>query len=147
MKSYIPIRSATLIVLCAGVSLAQAQSSMSYKEDIGVDLLYQGSHHLTFDGGSQVNLKDDLGFALTYTYRFTPNFDLQMGMDFQWLSDPARRRHLQLPARTFHALRERRPRLELDRYGYSKLAALSRLLVGSLVWLLLRRLSKYAQHQ
>lgn len=89
MKSYIPIRSAALIALCAGVSFAQAQSSMSYKEDIGVDLLYQGSHHLTFDGGSQVNLKDDLGFALTYTYRFTPNFDLQMGMDFQWLSDEA----------------------------------------------------------
>jgi len=90
MKSYLPLLSAALIVLCAGVSLAQAQSSsMSYKEDIGVDLLYQGSHHMSFDGGSQVNLKDDLGFALTYTYRFTQNFELQTGMDFQWLSNEA----------------------------------------------------------
>ena len=87
MKCSIPIRSATLIVLGAGVSLAQAQSSMAYKEDFGIDLIYQGSHRMSFNGGSEVNLKDDLGFALTYTYRFTPNFDLQTGIDFQWLSD------------------------------------------------------------
>ena len=89
MKSYFPISNAALIVLCAGVSLAHAQSSMTYKEDIGVDLLYQGSHDQSFNGGSRVNLKSDLGFALTYTYRFTQNFDLQTGMDFQWLSSDA----------------------------------------------------------
>ena len=67
---------------------ARAQSIGS-KEEIGFDLLYQGSHDVTFDGGSSVNLHDDLGFALNYTYRFSPQFDLQSGFDFQWLSDDA----------------------------------------------------------
>ena len=88
MKRYALIYSAALGCFCLQHSPAQAQS-MNEKQEIGVDILYQGSHNITFDGGSSVNLHDDFGFAFNYTYRFSPHIDLQGGLDFQWLNDDA----------------------------------------------------------
>jgi opacity protein-like surface antigen len=88
MRSYILLYFAASLLCAEAISVANAQSS-PYKEDLGVDLIYQFSQKVGFQGGSSVDLHDDLGFGIMYTYRFTPRWDLQAGFDFQWIGDDA----------------------------------------------------------
>jgi len=50
--------------------------------DFGVDAIFQFSKDVSFDGGSKLNLEDDIGLGLTFGYRFNSKFELQFGLDW-----------------------------------------------------------------
>jgi opacity protein-like surface antigen len=66
------------LLLCSGVALADRQPGW----DFGGELLYQFSQDVDFDGGSKAELDDDLGLALSFTYRFNSRFELLFGLDW-----------------------------------------------------------------
>jgi opacity protein-like surface antigen len=66
------------LLLCAGTALADRQPGW----DFGGELLYQFSQDVDFDGGSKAELDDDLGLALSFTYRFNSRFELLFGLDW-----------------------------------------------------------------
>jgi hypothetical protein len=66
------------LLLCSGVALADRQPGW----DFGGELLYQFSQDVDFEGGSRANLDDDLGLALSFTYRFNSRFELLFGVDW-----------------------------------------------------------------
>jgi opacity protein-like surface antigen len=51
--------------------------------EIGVDVKYQDSTDITFEGGSSAALEDDIGFALTFGYRFNSRLELQFALDWE----------------------------------------------------------------
>jgi opacity protein-like surface antigen len=64
-------------------SLAAAQGGTREAGwDFGVDAVYQFSKSVNFEGGSRLNLEDDLGAALTIGYRFNSQLELQFGLDW-----------------------------------------------------------------
>jgi opacity protein-like surface antigen len=66
------------LLLCAGTALADRQPGW----DFGGELLYQFSQDVDFDGGSKAELDDDLGLALSFTYRFNSRLELLFGLDW-----------------------------------------------------------------
>jgi opacity protein-like surface antigen len=66
------------LLLCSGVALADRQPGW----DFGGELLYQFSQNVDFEGGSKADLEDDLGLALSFTYRFNSRFELLFGVDW-----------------------------------------------------------------
>lgn len=50
--------------------------------EFGIDVLYQLSTDSKFDGGSKLDMDDDIGAALTFGYRFNPKVELQFGLDW-----------------------------------------------------------------
>ena len=66
------------LLLCSGVALADRQPGW----DFGGELLYQFSQDVDFDGGSKADLDDDIGLALSFTYRFNSRFELLFGLDW-----------------------------------------------------------------
>jgi opacity protein-like surface antigen len=66
------------LLLCSGVALADRQPGW----DFGGELLYQFSQGVDFEGGSKADLEDDLGLALSFTYRFNSRFELLFGIDW-----------------------------------------------------------------
>jgi opacity protein-like surface antigen len=66
------------LVLWAGTALADRQPGW----DFGGELLYQFSSDVDFEGGSKAELDDDLGLALSFTYRFNSRFELLFGLDW-----------------------------------------------------------------
>jgi opacity protein-like surface antigen len=66
------------LLLCSGVALADRQPGW----DFGGELLYQFSQDVDFDGGSTADLDDDLGLALSFTYRFNSRLELLFGLDW-----------------------------------------------------------------
>ena len=73
----------TLVVLALGVafcSTSWAQSGVGWS--FGMELLYQDSNDITFEGGSSTSVDDDLGFAFTFAYRFNPRMELEFGLDW-----------------------------------------------------------------
>jgi hypothetical protein len=66
------------LLLCSGVALADRQPGW----DFGGELLYQFSQNVDFEGGSKADLDDDLGLALSFTYRFNSRFELLFGVDW-----------------------------------------------------------------
>src|SRR5687767_11958655 len=50
--------------------------------EFGVDLLYQLSTDIGFNGGSNLDIEDDIGLTLVYAYRFNPKFALQFAIDW-----------------------------------------------------------------
>src|SRR4030095_8157999 len=69
---------ALTLVLCSGAALADRKPGW----DFGADLVYQASQDIDFEGGSKASLDDDLGFALSFGYRFTPRLELLIGLDW-----------------------------------------------------------------
>jgi opacity protein-like surface antigen len=66
------------------VSVAHGQSgSRDAGGELGTDLVYQASHDISFNGGSDASLDDDLGLAITFGYRFNDRFELQFSLDWQ----------------------------------------------------------------
>ncbi len=76
----------TLIVpgiLAASLSWsAQAQQTRPPGPEFGVDVVYQLSSKVTFNGGSTVDFDDDLGATLWWGYRFNEHLDLQAALDW-----------------------------------------------------------------
>lgn len=50
--------------------------------DFGFDVLYQFSKDISFDGGSRLDVEDDLGVALSFGYRVNSRFELQFSLDW-----------------------------------------------------------------
>ena len=66
------------LLLCSGAALADRQPGW----DFGGELLYQFSQDISFEGGSNASLDDDIGIALTFGYRFSPRLELTFGLDW-----------------------------------------------------------------
>jgi opacity protein-like surface antigen len=66
------------LLLCSGGALADRQPGW----DFGGELLYQFSQDISFDGGSDASLDDDIGIALSFAYRFSPRLELSFGLDW-----------------------------------------------------------------
>jgi opacity protein-like surface antigen len=66
------------LLLCSATALADRQPGW----DFGGELLYQFSQDVNFEGGSRAHLDDDLGLALSFTYRFNSRFELLFGVDW-----------------------------------------------------------------
>jgi opacity protein-like surface antigen len=66
------------LLLCSAAALADRQPGW----DFGGELLYQFSQDVNFEGGSHADLDDDLGLALSFTYRFNSRFELLFGVDW-----------------------------------------------------------------
>ena len=66
------------LLLCSATALADRQPGW----DFGGELLYQFSQNVDFEGGSKADLDDDLGLALSFTYRFNSRFELLFGVDW-----------------------------------------------------------------
>jgi opacity protein-like surface antigen len=50
--------------------------------DFGGDLVYQDSQDINFEGGSSASLDNDIGVALTFTYRFNSRLEMLFGIDW-----------------------------------------------------------------
>ena len=72
------VTSGLALLLCAGTALADRQPGW----DFGGELLYQFSQDVDFEGGSKADLDDDLGLALSFTYRFNSRLELLFGLDW-----------------------------------------------------------------
>jgi opacity protein-like surface antigen len=66
------------LLLCSAAALADRQPGW----DFGGELLYQFSQDVDFKGGSRASIDDDLGLALSFTYRFNSRFELLFGLDW-----------------------------------------------------------------
>ena len=66
------------LLLCSATALADRGPGW----DFGGELLYQFSQDVDFEGGSKADLDDDLGLALSFTYRFNSRFELLFGVDW-----------------------------------------------------------------
>jgi opacity protein-like surface antigen len=66
------------LLLCSAVALADRGPGW----DFGGELLYQFSSDVDFEGGSKAELDDDVGLALSFTYRFNSRFELLFGVDW-----------------------------------------------------------------
>ena len=66
-------------------SLAHAQSSTARGPgwEAGVDVIYQDSLDLSFEGGTRASLDASWGLSLNATYRFNDRFEMGLGLD--WL--------------------------------------------------------------
>jgi len=84
MKNFAGILvSLVMLSSAAGVANAQNRDREPGWEAYGA-LLYQFESNLKFDGGTTVDLEDDLGLALGFGYRFNGHLELQF--DFDWQS-------------------------------------------------------------
>lgn len=77
-----------LPMLCLFAAVTAANSPASSQErdagwDMGLDVIYQDSTDLSFDGGSSASLQSDWGLALTFGYRFNERLELGFGLDWQ----------------------------------------------------------------
>jgi opacity protein-like surface antigen len=66
------------LLLFAGAAAADRQPGWEF----GGELVYQMSQDLSFKGGSTASLDDDVGAAMSFTYRFTPRLELLIGVDW-----------------------------------------------------------------
>ena len=66
------------LLLCSAAALADRQPGW----DFGGEVLYQFSQDVDFKGGSRASLDDDLGLALSFTYRFNSRLELLFGVDW-----------------------------------------------------------------
>ena len=69
---------ALALLLCSSAALADRGQGW----DFAGELLYQFSQDVTFEGGSRAAIDDDLGFALSFTYRFNDRLELLFGLDW-----------------------------------------------------------------
>lgn len=65
---------------------ANAQETRPPGSEFGVDVVYQLSQEISFDGGSRVDFSDDVGVTLWWSYRFNEHLDLQGALDWSEVS-------------------------------------------------------------
>lgn len=72
------------LLLASSLSSAHAQSSVSRDPgwEFGIELIYQLSSDLDFDGGTTASTEDDLGFSATFGYRFNPRLSAEFAFDW-----------------------------------------------------------------
>jgi opacity protein-like surface antigen len=70
------------VLSCTSVCLAQTSYTREIGPELGVDLLYQLSTDVGFNGGSRLDLQDDVGITLKFGYLFNPRFGLEGAVDW-----------------------------------------------------------------
>jgi opacity protein-like surface antigen len=61
---------------------AYGQQTRPPGSELGFDVVYQLSQKIDFNGGSSVDLSDDVGVTLWWSYRFNEHLDLQVALDW-----------------------------------------------------------------
>lgn len=72
--------------LFAAASLANSPALCDTRDagwDFGIDVIYQDSADLSFEGGSTASLDTDWGLAIAFGYRFNERFELGFALDWQ----------------------------------------------------------------
>ena len=64
-------------------SVAFGQHTSGTGWEAGVDIVFQSSKTLHFDGGTNANLDSDEGLSLTFGYRYSPQLEVQFALDWQ----------------------------------------------------------------
>jgi opacity protein-like surface antigen len=78
----------TMIVLALGLSFGAPAWAQGYGYSgetgwgFGMELIYQDSKDLSFEGGSSASVDDDLAFTFTFGYRFNPKMELEFAIDW-----------------------------------------------------------------
>ena len=71
------------VILLPSVGVAQGEGGAPEAGwNFSTDLIYQFSHTINFDGGTVLNLNDDVGLGIAFGYRFNRNFELSMSLDW-----------------------------------------------------------------
>lgn len=70
-----------MAILFPSLGAAQSQGREA-GWDFGIDLIYQFSKDIDFDGGSTLDIEDDVGLALSFGYRFNSRLELQFSLDW-----------------------------------------------------------------
>lgn len=83
-----------MAALCPSLASAQERET---GWDFGFDVLYQFSKDIRFDGGSFLDVEDDLGVALSFGYRFNPKWELQFSLDWNDVDYSGRLESADLP--------------------------------------------------
>lgn len=73
------------VLLAASVPLVASAQNQGGRPGalFGVDVIYQDSTDISFDGGSKISLEQDWGLALTFGYRFNEHLELGFSLDWQ----------------------------------------------------------------
>src|SRR5690349_11674425 len=66
------------LLVCANAQSANREAGW----EAGFDVVYQDSRELDFNGGSKVDLDDDIGVSFTFGYRINPHLELQFALDW-----------------------------------------------------------------
>jgi opacity protein-like surface antigen len=72
------------LVALAALSLPSIGAAQSREPgwDFGAEVLYSLSTDVSFDGGTRLEIEDDIGVALLFGYRFDPKLELQFYIDW-----------------------------------------------------------------
>jgi opacity protein-like surface antigen len=76
------VSSITATLFFASVSVAQTGEEREVGPEFGVDLIYQLSTGIGFNGGSRLELDDDFGATLTFGYLFNPQVAALFAVDW-----------------------------------------------------------------
>jgi opacity protein-like surface antigen len=81
-RSFMKIK--VLALALAGLTLGGVASAQTREAgwDVGMDLIYQDSKTIHFDGGSTIALDDDWGVSFNFGYRFNPHLELHFAFDY-----------------------------------------------------------------
>lgn len=77
-----------LVVLVVGMAVGSPAWAQGMSRgrgtgwEFGIEAVYLDSTDLSFDGGSQVSVDDDLGLTLTFGYLVNPKLELQFSFDW-----------------------------------------------------------------
>ena len=73
-------------IAAAGLTLLLSATAQSANREAGweagFDVVYQDSRTFEFDGGSELDLDDDIGVSFTFGYRLNPHLELQFALDW-----------------------------------------------------------------
>lgn len=69
-------------LLSGAASHAQQQTTRGPGWEFGLDVIYQDSTDIGFNGGSRASLQDDWGLSIIFGYRFNERLELQFGLDW-----------------------------------------------------------------
>ena len=64
-------------------SVAFGQHTSGTGWEAGVDIVFQGSKTLHFEGGTNAALDSDTGLSFTFGYRYSPHLEAQFALDWQ----------------------------------------------------------------
>jgi opacity protein-like surface antigen len=84
------------LTMCPVVSFA-ATSAREAGWEFGADVLYEFSQDVKFDGGSNLDLDDDIGFSISFGYRFNSRWELQGILDWNEVDYGGRLQSADLP--------------------------------------------------
>ncbi len=80
------IRAVSMSILAAACCLLSAAANAQSRDEgweFGVDLIYQNSQDVEFEGNTNVEFDSDIGFSIYGGLRFSDRFEVQFGVD--WL--------------------------------------------------------------